>query len=464
VREKKPHLLSLYVRGRDWVAWTPEGYYAATPGGERVMGFTVDHGLDRETSFVPAERFRKVLYRPDVIKLVLEKRSVEEALKVANAALPKENVPAPTGDEVADLGKLLPPTVKLTVVDKTKLPVVKLRVEAVAGAKEQPIKALRLLVDGRPLPDRQGLAEYKDGKQKEDIPWTVKLPPGPHQLAVLARSADTSAISNEEEVNCTEAKDLPVLHVLAIGVNKYKEPKLDLNCAENDARGIARAFEKGCKGELFGKVSPTILIDKQASRQAILDAIKDLRSNEKTKVKDNDLLVVFFAGHGVTKKNQFFLLTHEAVLDDLENKALSGAKLREALGAFPCQVLLIMDACHAGAFGGTGKLTLKEFKPAGDDAARSLTDSEVGVAVMCAAMGNERSEERGGNGLFTRALMKGLSEKDVPRHTNGKQYIHHLQTYVFDRVTEESDKQHPLLHMPWTMESFPLRKLPPSMP
>ena len=67
--------------------------------------------------------------------------------------------------------------------------------------------------------------------------------------------------------------------------------------------------------------------------------------------------MVFFAGHGATKKNQFYLLTHEANLNLLDATALSGAKLREALGAFPCQVLLILDACHAGAFGGTGKLT-----------------------------------------------------------------------------------------------------------
>jgi hypothetical protein len=113
---------------------------------------------------------------------------------------------------------------------------------------------------------------------------------------------------------------------------------------------------------------------------------------------------------------------------------------------------------------GTLVRTRRDFKPAGDDTARSLSESEIGVAVMCAAMGYERSEEREGNGLFTRAFMKALSEKDVPHHKNGKQYIHHLQTYVFNRVTEESEKQHPFLHLPWTMESFALRKLPDAKP
>ena len=72
-------LLTLFFAGEDWIIWTPEGYYAATPGGEKLMGWTVFHGFDKLKSFYPAERFRKQLYRPDVIKLVLEKGSVAEA-------------------------------------------------------------------------------------------------------------------------------------------------------------------------------------------------------------------------------------------------------------------------------------------------------------------------------------------------------------------------------------------------
>jgi hypothetical protein len=452
-------VLALFVSGQDWIAWAPGGRYAASPGGEKLMGWILDKGIDREPAYLPAERLHKQLYRPDVIKLLLEKGNVKDALSAANEALRKQGIPV--REEAADLEILLPPTVKLAVVDRSKLPDVKLRVDAVAGAKEQPIVALRLLVDGRPLPAGVGVNEYREGKQKDTVEWTVALPSGTHHLAVLARSADASAVSNEIEIDCREAAEKPILHVLAVGVDRYQSEGLNLKCAANDARTLAAAFKKGCQGDVFPEVRTSVLLDREATRPGILKAIEALRGDEKKKVKDNDLLVVFFAGHGVTRKNQFFLLTTEADLDDLDGTALSGGKLREALGAFPCQVLLVMDACHSGAFGGTGKLTQKEFKPGTDDAARSLADSEVGVAVMCAAMGYERSEERDGNGLFTRALIQALSDSDVPHNKiNHKQYIHHLQTFVFDRVSEESqEKQHPFLHMPWTMESFALRKL-----
>ena len=67
-------LLSLFVAGREWIAWTPEGYYAASPGGERLMGWHVNNGPDQLATVHPAARFRSSLYRPDVIKRLLPRQ------------------------------------------------------------------------------------------------------------------------------------------------------------------------------------------------------------------------------------------------------------------------------------------------------------------------------------------------------------------------------------------------------
>ena len=67
-------LLSLFFAGDDWIAWTPEGYYAASPGGENLMGWQLSNGPEQVGSFVPASQFHKSLYRPDVIKLAPQDR------------------------------------------------------------------------------------------------------------------------------------------------------------------------------------------------------------------------------------------------------------------------------------------------------------------------------------------------------------------------------------------------------
>src|SRR5262249_37183067 len=97
-----------------------------------------------------------------------------------------------------------------------------------------------------------------------------------------------------------------------------------------------------------------------------------------------------------------------------------------------------------------------------DEAARGLTDDETGVAVLCAAMGYEEAQEKDGHGLFTAAVLKGLGQTDrVPyNYRDGRQYVHHLGSFVLDEVKDAShDEQHPFLTMPYVTESFPIRQL-----
>jgi len=455
-------LLTVFPAGADWIAWTPQGYHAATLGGERLMGWQVENGPDRLASFYPAERFHKQLYRPDVIKLLLAKGSVEEALKAANAALAKEERPA--SDAPVDVAKLLPPRATLKLIAKDDKGVVQLTTEVEAGADAQHVKSLRLMVDGRPVSGAGFVKSFERPQAKASVTWPpLELPPGTSRVVVLARGEDASAPSNVLVIDNRPAKEKPVLHVLAVGINKYQDKDLKLDCAANDAQKLADAFAQSCKGLLFGQVSTKVLLDDKATRDAILGALKELRTDPQARAKANDLVVVFFAGHGAKEKDEFYLLPYEARVNDLAGTGLSGAKLRDELKELPCrQVLLILDACHAAGFGEKGKLARNKLKPATDDATRTFTD-EVGVAVKCAAMGNEKAAEAGSNGLFTGALVEALTAtKGVPyNHFNHRQYVDHLHTYVRDRVVAESqEKQHPFLHLPWVVESFALRELP----
>jgi WD40 repeat protein len=445
-------LLTVFPAGQDWIAWTPEGWYAATPGGERLMGWQVENGPDRLATFYPAERFRKQLYRPDVIQLVLEKGSVEEALAAANAARKQGGGAAP--DQATDVAKLLPPRATLDVTDRSRLAQgkVKLRATAEAAAPGQPVTALRLLVDGRPLPDGQGVLDLKDAKEKARADWEITLPPGPHELKVLARGRDTAGASAAVPLDVPlPVAGRPALHVIAVGIDAYPQKALRLTCAVADATGLARAFAEHCAGpgNLFGeaKVTPPLL-DGDAKRGAVLAALKGARAS----VRPGDLLVFSFAGHGARHGKEFYLLTHDADPDKLAQTALSGEDLRLALADMPCQVLLLLDACHSAA-------GVRAFI---DEAARGLTDDETGVAVLCAAMGYEEAQERDGHGLFTRAVIGALSENaGVPfnRHDR-RMYVLHLGAFVEDEVREWSkDAQHPFLIMPYVTESFPIRQV-----
>lgn len=450
-------LLTLFLNGQDWVVWTPEGYYAATPDGERLIGWSVDNGMDKLPSYYPAEQFRKQLYRPDVIKLVLEKGGVAEALKAANAARKAKGIEVPTGEARPD--KLLPPAVTLAV-DASKKPMVTVTVTAKQGCPEQPVKAMRLLVDGRPLPGRLAKVAFDPGKEvpEHQATWTVELPPGRHVLSMLARSKDdTPGFSAECEVESPmPVKDRPVVYLVAIGVNRYRNTALDLKYAQPDAEALAEAFGAACQtGALYHKAIVTPLVNERATRDAVRRALDDVRKA----ARPNDLFVLAFAGHGVREEGEFFLLTHEADPTDaraLAKTALSGAALREGLADFPCQVLLMLDACHAGAFG-TG------LRPGTDEAARALADVDNRVAVMCAALGHEESLGKDGHGLFTKAVVAALRRDPAAFYNKrtGELTVYHLQAFVYQWVTEASDaKQTPYLKMPLAQPAFVVAQFP----
>jgi WD40 repeat protein len=450
--ERERPLLTLYVSGEDWIIWTEEGYYAATPGGERLIGWTVDNGTDQLPSFYPAERFRKQLYRPEVIKLVLEKGSVAEALKAAAAARPEKETRSVKVDDI------LPPRVTLTIADRSKLPIVKLKVRAEASVKDQPITSLALIMDRSVVPGSQTLTEFADGTPKAEVEWTFELPEGEHQLAVLARCPDASAVSQPVRLKHVELQKLPVLHVLTVGINNYKDSSLDLKYAVADARALATAFARHCKGEPFRDViiRPPLL-NEQATNVQIEKELTALRKQ----VNQQDLVVVFFACHGVKPKKEYYLLTHATDMNDLANTALSGEALRKSLSGFKCQVLLMLDACHSTSFGeGTGTLSKLGLKSVTDDAVRDLTDEQYGIAVLCAAMAHEKAEGTGGHGLFTRAVLDVLEKKPGVSYSHRDQrvYVTHLYSYVLDEVRARSkERQHPFLLLPPIVESFVVR-------
>lgn len=84
----------------DWVAWTPEGVYNATPGARAVLRWLVNRGWDAPADAVPVSQVAGTL-RPDVIPLVLNHLGTAGALAAADLSSIRANVQKATGSPVA---------------------------------------------------------------------------------------------------------------------------------------------------------------------------------------------------------------------------------------------------------------------------------------------------------------------------------------------------------------------------
>jgi WD40 repeat protein len=446
-------VLSVFAAGTEWIAWTPEGYYAASADGERLIGWQVNHGPTSDPSYYPAGQFRKSLYRPDVIKLVLPAGGAAKAL----AQIVKDK---PGRGGAGTVAEVLPPTVAITApvaTGEVRVNQAKLEVQATArSVGKNPVTALRLLLDGRPYQGEKGVqnvAAPKVGEAKAT--WSVELTPGRHLLAVQAESAVSKAVSRPMEVVFLGADDkeevaLPDLHILAVGISDY-EGEMKLGYAAADADLITEAL-KSQVGKAFHKVDVKLIKNKQATRKEILAGLTWLTENQ----KPLDVGVLFFSGHGARDPaGQFYLVPVDVDPENPLATLVSGDVLKKSLENTPGRLVAILDACHSGSAGGK-----KGARPAADDLVRDLVTEDYGVVVMSSSLGREYSLEDGvvKHGYFTLALVEGLAGQ-ADFNKDGVIHLSELDLFAFRRVRDLSrNEQHPVTAKPATVRSFPLAR------
>jgi tetratricopeptide (TPR) repeat protein len=137
---------------------------------------------------------------------------------------------------------------------------------------------------------------------------------------------------------------------LVIGVDKYQDPQISpLKGSDNDARLIADALVRyaGFPRDQVILLSTDQPTERQPTRVNILRRL----SNLSTAVPKDGLLLVSFAGHGMERSGQAFLLPSDAQISDqisfLEETAISMNRVKERIKETGVgQVVVLLDACR----------------------------------------------------------------------------------------------------------------------
>src|SRR5215813_12561305 len=204
------------------------------------------------------------------------------------------------------------------------------------------------------------------------------------------------------------------LWAVVIGVSTYKNLKPDdqLEFAHRDAQDFA-AFLSSPIGGGFPSSQLTLLVNQAATLSAIRSA---LGTTLPRSVEPDDMVVIFFAGHGVVEGEQDgYLLAHDSDPQNLYATALQVSELNRIITTRikARTVILIADACHSGQLGWTSR-------GAADDIMinrylEEIGKSGKGVFRLLASRQDQRSYEGknwgGGHGVFTWFLLQGLAGK-----------------------------------------------------
>jgi WD40 repeat protein len=452
-------LLALFVHAKDrrFIAWTPKGYYAASPGAEDLIGWHVNRDWNHAPDFFPASRFRDQFNRPDIVKRVLDDLDEDKAIAEANRLTGAK--PAP------DIHKTLPPVITiLSPQDGGNISGNSLSLRySVRSPSGLPVSEVIALIDGRPLPDGadKGLVPVSVSDATERIMTLRGLPPRDFALSLIARSGDIDSVPFVIQLKYQgpPASGGPKgsLYIFAVGADTFEDNHVrSLNWAGKDARDFAAAL-KAQEGRQYGKVEVNLLTGKEAVNGKIIDGLVWL----KRQVKPGDVGVVFLSGHGVTDPTgDYYFVPYNAKIEMVNGKpqperssSIPDTEFSHALQNLSGNALFFFDTCHAGS-AVSGVLDYNKL-------INKISDTASAV-VFASSTGAEESQERDEwqQGAFTKALLEGLAGA-ADYDKDGVITINELILYVGKRVIELTrDMQHTVEIKPRQTRNFSVAKVP----
>ena len=129
------------------------------------------------------------------------------------------------------------------------------------------------------------------------------------------------------------------LHLVTIGINKYRNPALNLNYGVPDANGIRDAFN-GQPLRLFKAVKTYSLLDRDATRSAIRRVMEELKDS-----RPEDVIIIYLAGHGDTIDEDWYFMPTEITYperpDHVRDKAIPSNELDDWVAEAPAGSVLI---------------------------------------------------------------------------------------------------------------------------
>jgi len=198
-------LLALFInrKTRAWVVWTPSGYYAASPGGEDLIGWHINRGWNQAADFFPASKFRDKYARADIVERVLDTLDEDEAVRQANLAGLQKSAPAAIIETLPPVLSILSPT------DDAQIDAANVTIHYLLRSPSgTPIDVVESLINGAPASNRDtnddrdvkkcivethGLGRTMGALQGCRGSLTVALPPGTSEIGVLARASSKSS-------------------------------------------------------------------------------------------------------------------------------------------------------------------------------------------------------------------------------------------------------------------------------
>jgi len=312
---------------------------------------------------------------------------------------------------------------------------------------ERPPK--RSLAVAAPVKLREGTntivvrATEPDGTVRQEIRTVIYERPSPVQPTVAAVAVPKP--SREQ-------------WAVVIGVGHYNNaaiPQLHYTVADAE---LVQQVLVGQGG--FKKDNVLLITDKTERKPTLRDLKWALGTFLARSAKKDDLIMIFFAGHGAPEVDPRgaesdglakYLVPSDADPNDLYSTALPMDEFQTIFDRIEAErVVVFVDACYSGAAGGRTFASKRTRAARVDEVFLDRLTRSKGRAILTASRGSEVSLEvpELGHGLFTHYLVQGLrGAADLDR--DGIVSLQELYQYLEQQVSQKSrsigGNQHPVM-------------------
>lgn len=436
-----------FNHAREWIAWTPHGFFDASPGAAKHIGFLLNHGQDTAPSFINIDQLYDYFYRPDLVAKALD----IGAQPVLDAAMAKVDI-----DTILYGG--LPPQITLLGVRDDKvtkngeLPL-KVCIKNQGGGVGKVIYRVNNMTLGvEDLSTRALVRNEKALQAKCDqvLNNTLVLEPGVNKVSISAFNKDNTIESRHALASVTfhgKPTGKPNLHVIAVGINDYRDSALHLKYSVPDANAFIDVIEKSAKG-LFRNIVVHKVLDGDATIKSLAGVFKQVASS----VKGDDVFLFYVAAHGITLNGRYYIVPQDLVFqneDSVIQHGLNQDLLQKWLASVPARKsVVLLDTCNSGAFTNVASRGLAE-----KTAINKLMRATGRVTIAASAGNQEALEGYQGHGVFTYVLLQAFSGvADSKGNGDGQITVNELAEFVGDQVPRITKKK-------WGKEQFPMQSL-----
>lgn len=228
-----------------------------------------------------------------------------------------------------------------------------------------------------------------------------------------------------------ETKPVSHRYALIIGIDDYVEKPLALPYCVNDAIAMHRTLTQAG----YSAVVMHDACDAEDHRPTLFN-IRAALAKLKGRLEPDELLLVFFAGHGLLVDGKPYLMARDSRSVDPAGTALPLSDVEafmRASGSRRC--VLVLDACHAGV--DLGRDCGPSTCGIDPNFVHNAYDLAEGFAVLAGSTAAQRTQDYKAqrHGVFTYYLLKGLSGKaDGGVAPKGFVTVDDLKNYVLSAV------------------------------